>query len=129
MKANPVMHFQVPVEDMGRAQGFYEKVFGWRLEAPPGMEGQYHMAITVPSGECGPTEPGGINGALARRCEENPYQAWLVIGVDSIDEHVKKVEAAGGRLVTGKASVMGMGFYAQVEDTEGNVVGLWESAG
>ncbi len=127
MKMNPVMHFQIPVEEMPRAQEFYEQVFGWQVQAPPEMEGQYHMAITVPTGETGPTEPGGINGALARECEENPYRAWLVIGVDSVDEHVRKVEAAGGRLVTEKASVMGMGFYAEVEDTEGNLIGLWES--
>jgi predicted enzyme related to lactoylglutathione lyase len=128
MAMNGVMHFQVPVTNMPRAQKFYERVFGWQIQAPPDMEGQYHMATTVPTGERGPTEPGGINGALSLRREEGQFQAWLVIGVDSIDEHVRKVEAAGGRLVTEKVPVYDMGFYAEVGDTEGNVIGLWETA-
>jgi predicted enzyme related to lactoylglutathione lyase len=126
MKMNPVMHFQIPVAKMARAQEFYEKVFGWHILAPPGMEGQYHLATTVPTGDNGPTEPGGVNGGLAVGGGE--WQAWLVIGVDSIDEHVKKIKAAGGKVVAEKRSVLDMGFYAEVGDTEGNVIGLWESA-
>ena len=125
MKMNRVMHFQVPVEDMPGAQKFYEKVFGWQIQAPSGMEGQYHIARTGPSDENGrPSVPGSINGGLALGREE--WRAWLVIGVDSIDEHVKKIKAAGGKLLTEKRPVLGMGFYAEGGDTEGNVLGLWQ---
>lgn len=129
MKMNPVMHFQVPVDDMARAQRFYERVFGWQINVLPEMKGQYHTASTVPSNEMGrPTTPGGINGALSLRGEGQEDRAWLVIGVDSIDEHVKKIKAAGGKVLVEKRPVFDMGFYAEVADTEGNAIGLWELA-
>jgi predicted enzyme related to lactoylglutathione lyase len=129
MKMNPVMHFQVPVGDMARAQKFYERIFGWQIQAPPEMKGQYHLATTVPTGPDGrPTVPGGINGALSLGQPEGKRHAWLVIVVDSIAEHVKKITAAGGKLLQEKAPVMDMGFYAEVADTEGNTIGLWELA-
>jgi predicted enzyme related to lactoylglutathione lyase len=49
-----------------------------------------------------------------------------VINVPSIDEDLKKIEKAGGKVVWTKSPVGDFGFYAQVADTEGNVVGLWE---
>ena len=131
MKMNPVVHFQVPVAEMARAQKFYERVFGWKINVIPEMKGQYHVAVTTPANEMGrPTTPGAINGALSVRAPktEPKGHAWLVIAVDSIDEHVKKIKAAGGKLLQEKAPVMDMGFYAEVTDTEGNAVGLWELA-
>ena len=37
------------------------------------------------------------------------------------------VEAAGGKVVTARTPIPGMGAYARVADTEGNIVGLFES--
>lgn len=72
-----------------------------------------------------PTEPGAINGALYLR--EEPEEApSLVINVPSIDEYLKKIEKAGGKVVWQKEPVGDFGFYAQISDTEGNVLGLWE---
>ena len=50
----------------------------------------------------------------------------LYVGVSSVDETLKKVKAAGGKVVTPKTPIPGMGAYARVADTEGNVVGLFE---
>ena len=48
------------------------------------------------------------------------------MGVDSIDAALKKVAGAGGKVVTPKTPIPGMGAFARVTDTEGNVVGLFE---
>ena len=37
-----------------------------------------------------------------------------------------KISKAGGRTMTPARKVGGMGIYACVEDTEGNVIGLWK---
>jgi hypothetical protein len=56
-----------------------------------------------------------------------PVPATIItISVSSIDEYVKKVEAAGGKAVLPKGEVPDMGFYSYVADSEGNVIGLWE---
>ena len=41
---------------------------------------------------------------------------------------MKTIEAAGGKVVTPKVEMMGMGYYAYIADPDGNVVGLWEDA-
>jgi hypothetical protein len=52
----------------------------------------------------------------------------VVIDVASIDEALGKVEEAGGAVVRGRTAVGEMGFTAYFTDTEGNLVGLWETA-
>jgi len=48
--------------------------------------------------------------------------------VKSIDATLQKVKAAGGKIVTPNTPIPGMGAYARVADTEGNVIGLFQSA-
>ena len=118
-------HFQIPVNDMDRAKKFYKSIFSWEI-SETGMGRDYQLATTVPVDEVGmPEEPGAINGALFLR--EEPEEAIsIVINVPSIDEYLKKIEKAGGKVVWPKSSVGDFGLYAQIADTEGNVVGLWE---
>ncbi|MCZ7392508.1 MAG: VOC family protein [Candidatus Methanoperedens sp.] len=120
-----VVHFHIPVDDMTRAKKFYKNIFGWEInETEWGMD--FQLATTTPTDEEGmPKEPGGINGALYKR--ESPEQApSVVINVPSIDDYLKKIEKAGGKVIVQKMPVGDFGLYAQIEDTEGNVIGLWE---
>ena len=52
----------------------------------------------------------------------------IYVGVESVDAAIKKVQAAGGKVVTPKTPIPGMGAYGRVADTEGNVLGLFEAA-
>jgi predicted enzyme related to lactoylglutathione lyase len=73
-----------------------------------------------------PTEPGFINGGMMQRDEvKSPV---VVVDVESIDATLEKIESLGGKTVTGRTPVGTMGFAAYFTDTEGNVVGLWETA-
>ena len=73
-------------------------------------------------------EPGYINGALMQRTEK--YATCdFVLDTDNIESSLEAVEAAGGVVVSRREAVGDMGFTAYVRDTEGNLVGLWESAG
>jgi len=121
-----VLHFEIPVDDSDRANTFYGNVFGWQLVPMPEMG--YTMVTTGPSNpETGPEEPGFINGGMFKR--EEPSRATnVVIGVASIDEALTQIEAAGGKTVSERAPVGEMGFAAYFDDTEGNLVGLWENA-
>jgi predicted enzyme related to lactoylglutathione lyase len=48
------------------------------------------------------------------------------VGVQSVESAIQKVEAAGGKVVTPKTPIPGMGAYARIADTEGNILGLFE---
>jgi predicted enzyme related to lactoylglutathione lyase len=52
----------------------------------------------------------------------------VVVDVESIDEALQRIGELGGETVVAKQPVGDMGFSAYVRDTEGNVVGLWETA-
>lgn len=51
----------------------------------------------------------------------------MVVDVDDIEATVDEVEAMGGKPLSGRTAVGDMG-WAAVEDCEGNVVGLWQTA-
>jgi hypothetical protein len=53
----------------------------------------------------------------------------ITVGVDSVDDALKRVEAAGGSVVTPRTEIPGMGAFAYFTDTEGNTLGLWENLG
>jgi uncharacterized protein len=121
-----VVHFEVPADDVERANNFYGKAFGWRIASWPGNE--YHLVTTVETDENGmPLEPGGINGGMLKR-QEPITSPVITIQVDDIESALKTVEQEGGAVVRGREPVGDMGFSAYFHDTEGNTVGLWENA-
>jgi predicted enzyme related to lactoylglutathione lyase len=120
-----VVHFEIPFDSKQRAMKFYADSFGWQLVDVPEMK--YVMAHTVAVDEQQmPTEKGAINGGLFERPREAPNPT-IYVGVQSVDATIKKVEAAGGKVVTPRTPIPGMGAFARVADTEGNIVGLFES--
>lgn len=121
---NKVVHFEVPFDDKQRAKQFYGEAFGWQIDEMP--EIGYISLTTTPADDKGyPTEPGGINGGLVERSQDTPAPI-ITIGVDSVDNYIKKVEAAGGKLMSPKGEVPDMGYFAYVKDTENNIIGLWQ---
>jgi predicted enzyme related to lactoylglutathione lyase len=125
-----VVHFEITADDVGRAKEFYGSAFGWSLQdVDMGGGATYTTVTTVPVDEkMMPTEPGAINGGLMRRSPDTPSPV-ITVGVDSVDDALRRVEAAGGGVVTPRTEIPGMGAFAYFTDTEGNTLGLWESAG
>lgn len=126
-----VVHFEIPTDDLGRAKEFYGSVFGWQLqEMEDEAYGQYTIAMTTPIDPQTqvPTEPGAINGGLMKRAADTPTPV-ITIGVDGIDDALKKVEASGGTTVQPRTEIPNMGAFAYFKDSEGNVMGLWEVMG
>jgi predicted enzyme related to lactoylglutathione lyase len=121
-----VVHFEIPADDESRARDFYRSVFDWQLQEMPEL--QYTIAMTTPVDEQTqlPTEPGAINGGLMKRSADTPAPV-ITVDVEAIDEALKQVEAVGGSTVRPRTEIPGMGAFAYFKDTEGNVVGLWES--
>ena len=123
-----VVHFEVPFDDGDRARGFYKEIFGWQVQTMPEMGG-YTLVMSGPSGDSGPTEAGFINGGMLSRDEAATPGPVIVVDVDSIDATLEKIGGQGGSTVVGKTPVGDMGFAAYFKDPEGNVIGLWETAG
>ena len=122
--ADRVVHFEIHADKPERAIKFYQDVFGWKMEK--WGEHPYWMVMTA---EKDSKEP-GINGGLLPRKgfapqDGEPVNAYVcTVQVISIDETIKKIELAGGRVALPKFAFPGMAWQAYYKDTEGNIFGI-----
>lgn len=119
---DPVVHFEIPADDVERAQRFYGKAFGWKVNAIPGMG--YTMFHTTETDAQGMVQtPGNINGGMAKR--QGPIDRLLItVQVADMEKALKTVEANGGKVIRPGLPIPGVGIAAYVKDTEGNTIGL-----
>ncbi len=122
MKMNPVVHFELPAEDRKRMSEFYTKVFGWKADQMGADMGNYVVVTTTETGKDGrPKAPGAINGGLYEKTKEmGESHPSVVIAVEDINEHLKMVEKAGGKVLGKPMGIPGVGTFVSFIDTEGN---------
>lgn len=113
-----VVHFEILADDPKRAAKFYEKVFDWKIAKWQGPV-DYWLVTT------GQDKEPGINGAIMQRMKRG--STWNTIDVPSLDEYLKKIAQAGGKVVQKKTTVPGVGYMAYCKDPEGNVFGLMQA--
>lgn len=122
---NPVVHFEMPSTDSERVKKFYSTVFGWQMQQMGPEMGNYILANTTPIDEKTqrPKEPGAINGGFYPKSEDSK-STHLVISVNNIEEYMKMVTNAGGKLLGKPMDIPGVGKFIMFKDTEGNRVGI-----
>ncbi len=132
---NPVVHFELPVEDRDRASEFYNKAFGWNANKLGEDMGNYTVVQTTDTDENRmPKTPGQINGGLYMKTKDDQFPT-VVIAVDDIHESMKKVEEAGGQIIGGGHAagepddIPGVGLYIAVRDSEGNRIAILQPKG
>jgi len=125
-KMNPVVHFEMPAEDRVRMASFYSEVFGWKAQMLGEEMGNYVTVSTTETDEKGrPKMPGAINGGFFPKTNDMPeLYTSIVIAVDNLNESVKDVTKAKGKILGEPMDIPGVGRYVSFLDTEGNRVGL-----
>lgn len=125
-KMNPVVHFEMPAEDRHRMADFYAKSFGWHTKHLGPEMGNYVVVSTIESDDNGrPQKPGAINGGFYQRtADANSQYPSVVIGVDNLEESMKRVTEAGGKIEGNPTDIPGVGLYVSFLDTEGNRVSM-----
>ena len=122
-----VVHFEIPADDTKRAQKFYSEIFGWGMQEFPMGDMTYIVTRTTEVDDKQmPLKAGAINGGIFARPANAPNPV-LYISVASIEDALKKVTAAGGKIITPMTPIPNMGSYARFTDTEGNVMALWQN--
>jgi len=121
-----VQHFEIPAANILRATKFYIDTFGWNAINIPNMD--YTMLHTGKTDKKGMIEEKGmINGGMMKKSGKLKHPI-ITISVDSIDDAALKIKKNGGKLIIDKMAAGDMGFTAYFEDSEGNVMGLWQNA-
>lgn len=129
---NRVAHFEIHAVSPEQLGKFYTEVFGWKIEEWkfPGVkeENRYWGVMTAPQDSKDP----GINGGIVVRRGPAPKGGESVtsfvctIHVPSVDEYLKKIEAAGGTIALPKMAIPGLAWLAYCKDIEGNIFGIYE---
>lgn len=123
-----VVHFEIPAKDVKRASDFYQKAFGWQITQFPNFD-YWSLGTTAVDDKQMPTTPGAINGGMGKKGSTGPEHVTVTISVKDIDAAQAEIKKLGGKEVGQKMPVGNMGFSAYFEDTEGNLIGLWQNAG
>ncbi len=119
MGGNPVIWFEIYVQDMNRAKSFCESVFQKHLERldTPDLE---MWSFPMKTGEP------GTGGALVQSHGVSSGGNSTIVYFHSPDCAVEaaRVNSAGGQLHRDKMSIGKYGFVALAYDTEGNIFGI-----
>ena len=112
-----VAWFEIPAADLERAAKFYSDVLG----APMKIDqfGSERLSVF-------PHQKPSVGGCVAAGGEPSAAGVVLYLNASpSLEAALNRVPAAGGEIVVPRTALPpGMGFYAKIRDTEGNVVGL-----
>lgn len=120
-----VVHFEIHVDNMERAQKFYGEVFGWTFEDWSQFAGMpYFGTISGKEGER------GIEGGMMLRHGDSPKPGQSVnsfistLGVEDYDATEAKILELGGVVALPKYALPGMAWQGYYIDTEGNIFGI-----
>jgi len=119
-----VIHFEIVADKPERAMKFYKEVFGWEFNKWNGPQ-EYWLVKT------GEDSQPGINGGLTPKMNQGnantSSRVTNTIDVPSVDEFSKKITMGGGKVVSPKMAIPGIGYLAICEDTEGISFGIIQS--
>lgn len=115
-----IAFFEIPCTEFNRAVEFYERIFG----------------ISLPKSECGEEEKMAFFseddrsiGAISYSKSFKPSADGVLISfnVDDINKVISRVIDNNGKVVIPKTKIEAdyMGYFAVIEDCEGNHVGLY----
>jgi uncharacterized protein len=114
---------EIPVKNLERAMAFYQTVFELEM-GPIDDEGvRRHTALA----QLKDGVPGiSLNQTANFEPGDKGVLVYLHVGDDSAPL-LSRVEAAGGKIVEGKTLMGGAGYYAIINDSEGNVLSLYSA--
>jgi predicted enzyme related to lactoylglutathione lyase len=114
---NAVTWFEIPTTDFERATNFYETVLDVKLSPFPGPE----PCNMFPS-------DGGVGGCIVHRPHQKPAADGSLVYLNAdgkLDASLKRAEKLGVPILVPRTEIPGgFGYFACLQDSEGNHVGL-----
>jgi predicted enzyme related to lactoylglutathione lyase/uncharacterized protein YciI len=105
--------------DLAGMKQFYGTVFGWTIDAMPGMDTMMFW-----------TDPGGNMGGFSTEMAPSADGPVCYLDCEGIAAMLAKIESAGGKTAMPGMQLPGgaWGYIAQFIDPQGNKLGLWSMA-
>ena len=118
---NAVGWFDIYVDEMARAEHFYETVLDAQLEDMSDPTGETEMKSFVAR-----MGAYGAAGALVKApyAKPGPGGTQVYFSVEDCATQQARIDAAGGRVIRPKFSIGEFGYITLAQDTEGNTIGF-----
>ncbi len=108
-------HVEIPATDLERASVFYNNVFSWELR-PFGKGYLLHN-----------TKQGMTVGVRKVEKVNSGDTTIFHLIVSDIEQTLERVKSYGGKVSREKTVIPVYGWYALISDTEGNILGLYQT--
>jgi predicted enzyme related to lactoylglutathione lyase len=115
MSHGKICYLEIPAKTAEASAEFYSSIFGWKVR----KRGDGELAFD---------DPGGVSGTWVKESDRTPDERTRTyIMVDDIADTLKRIEAAGGRILMPRTDIgSGMGAFAAFTDPVGNEFGPYE---
>ena len=115
MAHGKICYLEIPAKTAEASAEFYSTIFGWKVR-------------TRGDGELAFDDTGGVSGTWVKEGDRTPDERTRTyIMVDAITDTLKRIQAAGGRVLTPRTEIgQNMGAFAAFADPVGNEFGLYE---
>ena len=117
MSKHPVVHIEIAAKDPKATGQFYAQAFGWETTTDPNFD--YVMFDDKPG-------PGGGFPKVDNEMYK-PGDVVVYIDSDDIDASLKQIVALGGKALSPKTEIPGMGWFAFFADPNGNRLALFQA--
>lgn len=125
MASHPIVHVEIPANNLQVAGDFYAHVFGWKVEVDQVYNYAMFAAEGGPGGGFVSTEQAHDGGMITYR----PDSLLVYIGSDDIDADLASIQEHGGKVVLPKTEIPQVGWFAVFTDPTGNRMALFTGAG
>src|SRR6476469_2285480 len=115
MPHGKICYLEIPAETAEASADFYSRIFDWKVR----KRGDGALAFD---------DTGGVSGTWVKERDRTPdEQTRIYIMVDDISGTLKKIETAGGRVLTPRTDIApGSAAFAVFADPAGTEFGLYE---
>ena len=115
MSHGKICYLEIPAKTAEASADFYSTIFGWKVR----KRGDGALAFD---------DSGCVSGTWVKESDRTPDERTRTyIMVDNIAETLKRIQTAGGRVLTPRTDIgPGLGAFAAFTDPVGNEFGLYE---
>lgn len=124
MVKNPVAWFEIYVDDIERAEKFYNAVFGYEFARQPEKDGMHMSWFPMDMEKDAPRVSGSLTQMEGYGPNKNGGGTVVYFTVADIDATLKKVEEAGSKITIPKTDIGEHGVFAWALDSEGNTIAI-----
>lgn len=125
-----IRRFVIPYDDAAKTRSFYSDAMDWDIintEHADTKNPLMYCATGPGNANWEPSVPSFGYGFLKSRDSANAVRnPSFVVEVDNLADTLEKVEEFGGKVIAERYMVE-KDVYAQIEDSEGNVIYLWDT--